>query len=323
MVRQFALAARTIHLALRIRYAVITNVRAGHLRRVLTVFKPSAALTSLLLLVVVVLALLPETPPADTVTRVIPMGQPVENTEPSALIAQYAGEVKMPSDHGRELPHSFIGENYATDITYEVPHTRFGGYGTRFAAHRIPNGKLIYVDVARQRTWCIEDRKVVAYFVISTGVEDTPTPPGDYEIKFKIPYAVSRDFYENDEKRWWGLPYYMDIGGYGFHAVPSLYMRHREPFETLGRPASHRCIRLGHVVLESLGNKSPARWLFEWTEIGTPVQIRGEWNFSDPPQSRDLECRRFSPELGFYLEPEDSCHPNNLVSSISMEDADS
>lgn len=164
---------------------------------------------------------------------------------------------------------------------------------------------------------------MIAYFVISTGAEDPPTPPGDHEIQFTIPYTVSRDFYENGETRWWGLPYYMDIGGYGFHAVPSLSLKHREPFEALGRPASHRCIRPGHIVLESLGYRSPARWLFEWAEIGIPVQIRGEWNLSDPPPSRDLKCRRFSPESGFYLEPGDSCPLNNLVSSISTEDADS
>ncbi len=307
-----------IPLALRIRYALFTHVRVGYLRRVLTVFKPSAALTSLLILGVVVLAPFPKLPPADTGHARLVLENPV--TPPP--VAECNGAVKTPRPGGPDPLRSLIGENYVTDITYEIPHTRFGGYGTRFAIHRIQNGKLIYVDVARQRTWCIEDRKVVAYFVISTGAEDTPTPPGDYEIQFKIPYAVSRDFYENGEKRWWGLPYYMDIGGYGFHAVPSLYMRHREPFETLGRPASHRCIRLGHVVLESLGNKSPARWLYEWTDVGTPVRIRGEWNFSDPPSSRDLERRRFSPELGFYLEPGDS-FPNNLVSSISTEDADS
>ena len=78
--------------------------------------------------------------------------------------------------------------------------------------------------------------------------------------------------------RWWGLPHYVDIGGFGFHAVPTLYMIKREPMETLGRPASHRCIRLGYVKLDSVNDKSPAEWFYDWAEIGTPVLIRGEYN---------------------------------------------
>jgi hypothetical protein len=300
------------------RRTLFTYLQERHIRRVLAVLKPSATLTSLALLLAIVFAPLPQPPPVDTVDRSAPPeDSPAPNPEPISPVFHHAGGARAPLDGGCDPVQPFIGGDYITDITYEVPHTRFSGLGTRFALRRFPAGKLIYVDVARQRLWCLEDRRLAAYFVVSTGADGTPTPPGDYEIGFKIPYAVSRDFYEDGETKWWGLPYYMDIGGYGFHAVPSLYMKQREPLETLGRPVSHRCIRLGHVVLESLGNKSPARWLYEWAEVGTPVLIRGEWGLSDPTTPWDVERCRFSPERGFYLETE------GLASVTPERDSDS
>jgi hypothetical protein len=182
------------------------------------------------------------------------------------------------SDVEDNYPQEPIAPNCVTDIGDESPIRELpGGYDT----YRVPQSKFVYADIPVQRVWCFEGGLIVAYFVTSTGVREHPTRPGDYRIREKIRYAKSRSYYEEGETRWWGLPYYVAIGGFGFHAVPTLYMKKKEPIDTLGWPASHRCIRLGYVKLDSANGKSPAEWFYDWAEIGTPVLIRGEYDFDD------------------------------------------
>ena len=210
---------------------------------------------------------------------------------------------------------SLLSEDLVTDIAYQSP---FACLSPEYLLYKIPDGKFIFVDVSVQRLWCCEDGKIIAYFVISTGKENRPTPTGDYLIDFKIKYAISRYYYEEGETRWWGLPYYLDIGGFGFHAVPSLYMKEAEPIETLGIPASHRCIRLGNVKLASVGGKSPARWLYDWADEGTLVRICGEWNFEMSPYPNELSYREFSEEKGFYLDHRDDGERDKLNQEVKV-----
>jgi lipoprotein-anchoring transpeptidase ErfK/SrfK len=180
------------------------------------------------------------------------------------------------SDVEDKYPQELIAPDYVTDSAHEPPLSKLpAGYIT----YPIPQSKFVYVDVSAQRVWCCENGLVVACFKASTGVRERPTRPGDYRIRKKIRYAISRWYYEEGETRWWGLPYYVDIGGFGFHAVPTRYMRTKEPMHTLGRPASHRCIRLGYEKLEGVNGKSPAEWFYVWAEIGTPILIRGSYDF--------------------------------------------
>ncbi|UCE26991.1 MAG: L,D-transpeptidase [Candidatus Coatesbacteria bacterium] len=191
-----------------------------------------------------------------------------------------------------------VDERYATDIGYESPKEYLSPKNVRPAVF---GGKHISADLTVQRLWCWEDAEVVAYFVISSGRKDSPTPAGEYVIYQKIKTAISRDFYEEGRRRWWGMPYYLEAGAFGIHGVPSLYMRYDEPIETLGRPASHSCIRLGHVPLENLGGVSPAEWVFVWADLRTPVRVFGEWDFENGKESDELTRRGFSDEAGFYL----------------------
>ncbi|MCP4229647.1 MAG: L,D-transpeptidase [bacterium] len=186
------------------------------------------------------------------------------------------------SDIEDNYPQELIASNCVTDSVGESPLWELPvGYNT----YPVPQSKFVYVDVSIQRVWCCEDGSIVAYFLTSTGVRERPTPPGDYRIREKIRYAISRRYYEKGETRWWGLPYYVDFGGFGFHAVPTRYMAKKEPMNTLGRPASHRCIRLGYDKLDSVNGKSPAEWFYGWVEIGTPVLIHGEYDFDEADSS--------------------------------------
>jgi len=196
--------------------------------------------------------------------------------------------------------HSLLDDNYVSDISYETPFT----YLPPQYLKQLPTDKFILVDATVQRMWCLENGVIHAYFVVSTGTEKNPTPTGDFQIGDKIKYAVSRRYYEDGETFWWGLPYYLDIGGFGIHAVPTLFMKDKEPLETLGMPASHRCVRLGYIKLACVGGKSPAQWVYEWADKGTPVRIQGEWDFEGTAYPPELPYRRFCEEKGFYIDEE-------------------
>jgi hypothetical protein len=98
----------------------------------------------------------------------------------------------------------------------------------------------------------------IGSFPISAGKFSTPTPTGNYKIINKHPKAWSP----------YGLwmPYWMGLGTgrFGFHELPVWPNGYREGEDHLGTAVSHGCIRLG---------VGPAKYLYEWAEIGTPVSI--------------------------------------------------
>ncbi len=207
----------------------------------------------------------------------------------------------------------FLAEHWVTDVTYDHPldHFHFTNY-----LYVPPFGKFILVDNRSQRLWAFEDGEIVAYFIVSTGRSYLPTRPGDYRIGRKLRHGISRLHVEEGQNRWWGMDYYMDLNwlGGGFHALPVLWNRFPETIDHLGTPVSHRCVRLGNVPIKTLGNKSPAQWLFDWTEegdnpfteevegYGTPVKVIGVYRSATRIEVDHSPYREFSPEKGFYLE---------------------
>jgi len=92
----------------------------------------------------------------------------------------------------------------------------------------------------------------------STGKASTPTPKGHFQVINKYPKAWSS----------YGLwmPYWLGLTGgrVGIHELPIWPNGYREGENHLGVPVSHGCIRLG------IG---PAEFLYNWTEVGTPVFV--------------------------------------------------
>ncbi len=97
-------------------------------------------------------------------------------------------------------------------------------------------------------------------FRISSGKATMPTPVGMFAIRNKIPKAWSRS-----AGLW--MPYWMafDYRGRGLHELPIWPGGKREGANHLGIPVSHGCVRLG------IG---PAKELYDWSPIGTPVIIQ-------------------------------------------------
>jgi hypothetical protein len=119
--------------------------------------------------------------------------------------------------------------------------------------------KNIKVDTgSSQRLYYYLGDKQIGSFLISAGISSSPTPKGEYKIINKSLRAWSP--YGSWMPYWLGL----GTGKFGFHELPIWPNGYREGEDHLGVAVSHGCIRLG------IG---PARFLYEWSEIGTPVYI--------------------------------------------------
>ncbi|MDD5290884.1 MAG: L,D-transpeptidase family protein [Patescibacteria group bacterium] len=96
-------------------------------------------------------------------------------------------------------------------------------------------------------------------FPVSTGKASMPTPKGRFTIYNKVPKAWSGAY-----GLW--MPYWlgMQFGKFGIHELPVWPNGYKEGENHLGTPVSHGCIRLG---------VGPAKLIYDWTPVGTPVFI--------------------------------------------------
>lgn len=128
------------------------------------------------------------------------------------------------------------------------------------------SGRRIVVSVADQRAYFIEDGYLVKVQVVSTGRDDSPTPPGTYSI------------YRHQYEYWTGHVYqYWSMFFHGLYAMHSVLYRPGDGawigVDTLGRKASNGCIR------ESLDD---SKWAYDWAPDGTRLDVILE-PFSPPP----------------------------------------
>lgn len=113
------------------------------------------------------------------------------------------------------------------------------------------------VSISRQRVLAWQGPYAVLYSNVSTG-RGGSTPRGDYEAG---PYKAWRHYssiYNNAP-----MPYSVQINGniffHGSGSVPRY-------------PASHGCIRM------PLNRGNPARYLYNWIEVGTAVSLRSSFS---------------------------------------------
>lgn len=122
----------------------------------------------------------------------------------------------------------------------------------------ILEGKYIDVSIGKQIMTVFENGKQINQFKISTGKVGMPTPLGEYKVLRKETNHWSVKY-----KLW--MPYSMNFtGGYYIHELPYWPNGYREGESHLGKRVSHGCVRLG------IG---PAKYVFDWAEIGTPIYI--------------------------------------------------
>ncbi len=124
--------------------------------------------------------------------------------------------------------------------------------------------KRIVIDISEQRMWVYQDQGLIHEYVISTGIPDSPTLPGVFQVS---------SHYENAYASIWDLYMPHFIGIYdavpgltnGIHGLPLLSNGRRLWADVLGRPASFGCIILDLVAAEEL---------FTWAEDGVVVVIQ-------------------------------------------------
>lgn len=123
--------------------------------------------------------------------------------------------------------------------------------------------KRIKISITSQRMWTYEDGQLLNEYIISTGVDDSPTLPGIYQIQTHelIGYASVWDLY---------MPHFLGIyeGWPGFmngiHGLPLLSSGVRLWGGVLGRKVSYGCIVMDLASAEALYN---------WAENGVVVEI--------------------------------------------------
>ncbi|MDF1512378.1 MAG: peptidoglycan binding domain-containing protein [Anaerolineae bacterium] len=124
-------------------------------------------------------------------------------------------------------------------------------------------GKKIVVSLVEQRVRVYENGVLIWDWVTSTGMSDSPTANGIFQVIEKEDKA-----YASQWDLW--MPYFIGVyeagGGVinGFHELPILANGQRLWAGSLGRPASFGCIILGIPQAETL---------YHWAEIGVTVVI--------------------------------------------------
>ena len=133
---------------------------------------------------------------------------------------------------------------------------------TGIAAAAEPTRQII-VSIPDRKLALIENGEVKQVFPVAVGKESTPSPSGS----FRIVSRVSNPTYYHEGKivppgpanpvgtRWMGLSEH----GYGIHGTNAP--------GSIGKAASHGCIRMGRADLEQL---------FAMVQVGDVVEIRAE-----------------------------------------------
>ena len=123
--------------------------------------------------------------------------------------------------------------------------------------------KRIVISITDQRMWVFEHGELKWENIISTGIPNSPTMPGVFQISshYENAYASIWDLY---------MPHFMGIYDAvpgltnGIHGLPVLSSGRRLWANVLGSPASYGCVIL---------DLDAAEQLFYWAEEGVVVEI--------------------------------------------------
>jgi lipoprotein-anchoring transpeptidase ErfK/SrfK len=109
------------------------------------------------------------------------------------------------------------------------------------------------VNLSEERVYAYEGDIVVNSFLVSTGVAETPTVTGEYQIcvKVRIQDMSGPGYYLPDVP--WVMYFYDE---YGFHGT---YWH-----SNFGTPMSRGCVNM---------TIDDAAWLYNWASVGTAVNV--------------------------------------------------
>lgn len=151
-----------------------------------------------------------------------------------------------PADPAVDAPAGvdFIGDAPITSISGVTAHP----------------GHWVLVNLAQQHLWAYDGKTLVRELDVSTGLPDTPTPPGSYQVMqryadtpmvgpgYNIPHVFWTQYFGNADLSW--------HQGYSLHGV--------NWHNNWGNPMSHGCVGMPEDFAE---------WLWNWSDTGLPVEI--------------------------------------------------
>ncbi|MCA9979924.1 MAG: L,D-transpeptidase, partial [Anaerolineales bacterium] len=125
--------------------------------------------------------------------------------------------------------------------------------------------KRITVSLSEQKMWAYEDGNLKWEWVISTGIADSPTSPGIFQVQSHEPNA-----YAGNWDLW--MPNFMGIYRpvptsdfmNGFHGFPTRNGSQLLWTNSLGTPVTYGCILVHNDNMSQL---------YEWAEAGTVVEV--------------------------------------------------
>ncbi len=123
-------------------------------------------------------------------------------------------------------------------------------------------GKVVQVSISEQHLYAYDNGQLVFSFIASTGMRNS-TRTGNFSVLDKIPNADGATW-DIWMPSWLGI-YYSGTLENGIHALPILPSGDKLWAGYLGTPISFGC-----VVLDT----NDAMQLYNWVDIGTPVEIR-------------------------------------------------
>jgi hypothetical protein len=115
--------------------------------------------------------------------------------------------------------------------------------------------KRVFINKKTQTLLAFQGQRTVLRTNVSTGRRGQETPLGLFRAKAKEKLHLSR-LYDNVPMPW------------SIHVVGNVFVH---GFKSTPRNASSGCIRV------PLSGANPARWLYHWADIGTPITISGKW----------------------------------------------
>ena len=130
----------------------------------------------------------------------------------------------------------------------------------------------ITVDLSDRTLYLMDGQRILRRFPVSIGAEDFPTPKGSFQIR----HMIWNPSWRPPPSGWARGKTYEPPGSPGnpmgrikiFFQEPDYYIHGTGLTGSLGRPASHGCIRmrnidvaeLGRTLMENGGSSRPAEW---------------------------------------------------------------
>lgn len=122
------------------------------------------------------------------------------------------------------------------------------------------SGKWIQVNLYEQTMAAYEDGRMLYATLVSSGLDKWSTDPGLFSIWAKLKADRMSGAYEPDKSDY----YYLEAVPWVMYFDGSKALHGEYWHDRLGFKRSHGCVNLA---------PQDARWLYDWTEVGTPVWV--------------------------------------------------